>query len=941
MQVDGHVRSAVPGGNECHCPHVTQLIQDVEQLKTLKDTYKDDLAHLKSKFDGYFNQVGDIAKDCDTHVEIMKSHDAMIKRLDEAVQGITDFWKPHKPGNAGAEIPRTHESDPTSGRPSGPGAPGGNGGSSDGQRTYWNTAQAGASQTTNGPGYFGSIKGPWAGTAWTSNQPATGPSPDLRGDPRGGGAPDWQWSNGTNVNNGINERTKLFEEKTAENHTGDGSPDTGPSWFRWTRMYLIGNADCEEMLKWAESRTNPITKDEVARMINPTLDPTVLSGHLWKYLNQALVKNGRVVFENLETRNGFEAWRRIHRMIFKSSMLQKHTLGLKITQPEKYLKESNNLSAGIEKWEQDIRNYIDAGGQAPNDDLMVVQLCAALPSTLRSNLILRTDEFRDYAQFKHYVTEQTEKLEHFGGRGALNILEEEDDELMVALQEQFADNQEVMETLNAFTKGNGRFNNGRFKPKDQKGNVGGRVRSVGQGPPGARPREGAREERRPDRCINCGGNHRSSDCTKGRTEKKDRPCWNCGKPGHLSSQCPEKKSLKTFEEEAVNISLSCLVNSEGYELRKAPHVENGKWHKVEGKFKPKAAENTVGDYIAQAFSNKYEALRVEENIEKIKNEPQKQKEHASCIDIDFHSVSVNSQAGAPNGRMKKRERMQKAKQFVPLCNFGVHGAMEVRADELPSETPGKSKFKCVNIGCGCFNFEDEVKTTDHQELGSNYQDTEAINKEYMNNMEVMDTNFTEANYKDIMEDEDEHEEDMDFMTMKDITGADGINILEAENDPLMNTDEDGYVTLELTGDTGAVDHVMSPDEVPGHQVQESAGSKAGRGFIGPAGERIDNLGQLALDMQAQETGQKLTATFQAAEVTRALMSISKICDSGEGTKVVFDSKQGLVTRKGRELAKFHRKGGLYVMKVRVRTPGKPKEQPRSPEQGFTRPGATR
>jgi hypothetical protein len=90
-------------------------------------------------------------------------------------------------------------------------------------------------------------------------------------------------------------------------------------------------------------------------------------------------------------------------------------LGLKITQPEKYLKENSNITVGIEKWEQDIRNYIDAGGQAPNDDLMVVQLCAALPSTPRSNLILRTDEFNDYAQFKFHVTEQTEKLEHFGG----------------------------------------------------------------------------------------------------------------------------------------------------------------------------------------------------------------------------------------------------------------------------------------------------------------------------------------------------------------------------------------------------------------------------------------------------------------------------------------------------------------------------------------------
>ena len=267
--------------------------------------------------------------------------------------------------------------------------------------------------------------------------------------------------------------------------------------------------------------------------------------------------------------------------------------------------------------------------------------------------------------------------------------------------------------------------------------------------------------------------------------------------------------------------------------------------------------------------------------------------------------------------MKRQKHFQK-KHFEQLIShdYGVRGAIGVRADELLSETPiiaaatKKGFTQCMNIGCGCTNVENMEENIKN---GEDFENVDNI-----------------ENTKDNVED------------IEGFENIEGINILETEDDPLMNADEDGYVMLELTGDTGAVDHVMSPDEVPGQALKESPGSKAGRGFLGPAGERIDNLGQLELDMQTEETGQQLYATFQAADVTRALMSISKICDSGEGTKVVFDSKQGVVTRQGREMARFHRKGGLYVMRVKVKTDGNAKKdskiQPRGPEQGFTRPG---
>ena len=146
------------------------------------------------------------------------------------------------------------------------------------------------------------------------------------------------------------------------------------------------------------------------------------------------------------------------------------------------------------------------------------------------------------------------------------------------------------------------------------------------------------------------------------------------------------------------------------------------------------------------------------------------------------------------------------------------------------------------------------------------------------------------------------------------------NIFEyASDDPLLPIEED-EVILEVTADTGAVDNVANPRDLPGFAIQESYGSMNGKHFVGAGAERIENQGEVKLSMKPVDGGGKLGATFQAADITRALMSITKVCDSAPGTTVTFDSKVGLVKRGGRDIAKFYRKGGLYVMKVKVKKP---------------------
>ena len=129
--------------------------------------------------------------------------------------------------------------------------------------------------------------------------------------------------------------------------------------------------------------------------------------------------------------------------------------------------------------------------------------------------------------------------------------------------------------------------------------------------------------------------------------------------------------------------------------------------------------------------------------------------------------------------------------------------------------------------------------------------------------------------------------------------------------------------------TGAVDHVMNPAAIlsTGIEVIESAGSRDGRGFIGPGGERIENEGEMKVQMEQVDDGLTFGATFQAADVTRALMSIAKICDSGPKTVVAFDSEKGVITRAGKEIGRFKRKNGLYTTQVRMRKPQPAAQRP--------------
>ena len=100
-----------------------------------------------------------------------------------------------------------------------------------------------------------------------------------------------------------------------------------------------------------------------------------------------------------------------------------------------------------------------------------------------------------------------------------------------------------------------------------------------------------------------------------------------------------------------------------------------------------------------------------------------------------------------------------------------------------------------------------------------------------------------------------------------------------------------------------------------------------------SGDRLPNLGEKRLQVITEE-GNRATATYQVADVTRPLCSISKVCD--RGNTVTFTAKGGYITSKSGEKMSFRRQNNVYVLDMYLRNPGDAaKERTTSPV--FSRP----
>ncbi len=151
--------------------------------------------------------------------------------------------------------------------------------------------------------------------------------------------------------------------------------------------------------------------------------------------------------------------------------------------------------------------------------------------------------------------------------------------------------------------------------------------------------------------------------------------------------------------------------------------------------------------------------------------------------------------------------------------------------------------------------------------------------------------------------------------------------------------------IAVTLDSGAVDHVISTELLPAQtEICEVTGSRVGKRLVAANGQPMQTFGECILECE-DGTG-KSAASFAVTEVSRALQSVSRICD--QDLEVLFTKTEAKIRdpKTGKFIARYARKGGLYTPMVRVRPGSKPdpSARPRPAASGggrrpgpFTRP----
>ena len=89
------------------------------------------------------------------------------------------------------------------------------------------------------------------------------------------------------------------------------------------------------------------------------------------------------------------------------------------------------------------------------------------------------------------------------------------------------------------------------------------------------------------------------------------------------------------------------------------------------------------------------------------------------------------------------------------------------------------------------------------------------------------------------------------------------------------TEQDGWICLKSMMDSGCVDFVMPPNLLPDKPIRDSAGSRRGQHYTVANGRELPNMGERELDV-VTDGGGTLQVTYQVAEVTRPLASVSEI-----------------------------------------------------------------
>ncbi len=171
-----------------------------------------------------------------------------------------------------------------------------------------------------------------------------------------------------------------------------------------------------------------------------------------------------------------------------------------------------------------------------------------------------------------------------------------------------------------------------------------------------------------------------------------------------------------------------------------------------------------------------------------------------------------------------------------------------------------------------------------------------------------------------------------------------VDVVEFAEGPGEINAADGEVDVYVAMDSGAIGNISPKEAMPAGVNLQTGPNGINRDLVAANGGAITNHGTAEVEL-VTEDDKAFNCTMMVADVTRPLHSTGVVCDTGKevlhtakGAVVVPAGSLSKHVTKAMIMARYPRKGGLYLARYRVRAPRRPGA---AKPAGFTRQGPQR